>query len=757
MTTPRSLHDLYAEMERLLAIGQAPWLAALLRERFLRIAIAQGERAWAAYGFPVALSLAEKIARLPFTGVSLDVVGRIEETLTEATKRDAPPWPGASRWRETAQAAIARLRQERTRALAGLSAATSEAIHAAADSGTDAVTVRVPVVVELSKGAETHPLFTDLRLGLLLELKVEAHAEARSGKCVRLVIDGNAPSDVRSALEASLKCLDALSSPGVPRLGQCWFRASWRPSEARLTGKSAMLPLVLAAAAARARLSAGLADRGLAPDTAFTGELGVAGSGASSSGARSAQSRSASRTGTVVLPVEASSLPHKVEACFFSSVRTLVVPQEQQAEAVAAVRALESRYPGRQLLIRGAHLAEDLWRDSTIVLARPRNARQVAGAAFSRFMVSRGFVGAMCLLVAVAVTLGAREMWLSRDDPAVAGWQGEDLVVTNASGRECWRKHLPPGPRDRFPTYSLGTGAQNVAVWNLDGKGPQEVIAVVFSQQILGDRLVAWNRHGQILWTRPSNEWPLVHASGLPNVYWRCFAGAGRLPSGEMRLIAMRRSVQEPLSLVDVLDGASGRRVFTLRGEGHVEVIDEADLDGDGLLELCLCGQDNGTNHGVFAVLNTEALLQCSPSASAARMEGDEPLWDNLAQIPSLTDPRALQAGETTAIRFPCDRFLCKTRPTCSEIRMEGRGTTRAAVYVSSFRAVNYLMRFSRLDDVRMLSVRIGDRYREELIGLGRTMEEILAEEARLTNSVEMLTPDGWKAVEVEASASLPH
>ena len=258
--TPADWHGLHAELERLLAEGQAEPVRLLIQARFLREVLPQGDAVWAAYGFPVARSFAQRIGGEPARGGpgSLREMARcgkrflseLEDTLQECASRSAPPWAQETEWSDGLQAAGRALQREREslgRIVSGggpvdvsVSAERLRAervrvegppterpsTHGSSTEGRpneDTATppigsssVLVPVILGVQSGRKVPELFQGIRASCLVLLTVEAQLLYRRARGAELTVQGSADPQTVAGFEEAAAFFGRLAPPGTP-------------------------------------------------------------------------------------------------------------------------------------------------------------------------------------------------------------------------------------------------------------------------------------------------------------------------------------------------------------------------------------------------------------------------------------------------------------------------------------------------------------------------------------------------------------
>ncbi len=687
---PAELIGLQDELQRLLTLGQPPAVAAEMRRRFVEATLPLGAAVWAGFTFQVAIALVRQIPSLTLLGLSPQAIDSERDLIRRMQAQPVPAWSGPVDWPDLCERALAAL--DRT-----------EPAIAAGEIG-------VPVVARSFGNGATHPLFEDVSVGCLLRLRVDADVADRRRRILRLVVEGEAAPDTRSAFEATLGAVAATRAWGAPHPNRCVFRASWGMPGARLVGRSGGLAFFLAAATARARLSPSMWDRVLPEGLAATGDVEA----------------------NTVLPVDADGLLTKVRASHHARVKILLVPREQEEAAAAEARSMESTSPGHRVQIVGVDDVREIWARGSVVRRRARDLPAFVHGLLS--WLTRSPIRIALLLAVFAAIAGALIFTAVRweKDPVAAEWKGERLVMRNRYGH-AWSisAHYPPAPH----VFAQPDWGLPLVVLKPPGMDRSIVVAILGAVPQESSRLLALTRDGDILWEMDSRRIGERHHTPFADVGWTGIYFPGPAADGSVDIYALRRSIQSNLCLIDRIDAGSGASRGCLRNQGHLEFSREIDLDNNGMREIVFMGTHNPDSCGIAVVIDPIRMRPISRP-------------DSLESIPSISDPTSLRSGVAACWRFAHDRFSTQVRSTCNGLYEDGSGIVRIATSGSTLEG-SFLYRLRTADPRRptVLDVQITDAYRAyHNEHMGRTVPpaEFAAEESRLAGKAAALTEGGW-------------
>jgi len=420
------------------------------------------------------------------------------------------------------------------------------------------------------------------------------------------------------------------------------------------------------------------------------------------------------------------------------------VPAAQRPGALAEAARLQATLPERQLLVLGGRTPAEIWQDARLWKVRQRRPRELLAALAQRLASSRAVLAGLLSLLLAAGGIAGWEAWLSRPDPATVEWQDGTLVVRNPSGRVCF-VHAPEGSADQLAT--LFRGAPGMArVADLHSARGREVLAVPADVRSPAARLVLFGPRGRPHWDLPASRVAPTIAEEREDLrWWTVLVPA--VPAGEPAVVAMRRSPQRSLCLIDCRRGRDGALLGLVGSHGHVEILIATDLDGDAREEIVAGGQVNDSaGHALLVALDP------------VRMRFD-PAWTHVESLPRIGEPAALKNGVRWAVRVERDRWTSSLRTAFQDLSREEGGQLRAFAAADSGVGYNYYFDLTDAAAPRLVEVAMTDAYRAALtrrFGPTLTPEDVEAERSRLESAAEGLTPEGWRPLRPVAAGKAP-
>ncbi len=705
----RDLHEAYEELERLLALRQAPAIAMLLRQKFLEAILDADDAIWSGYGFSAAVGLLASVRDPVIRSLPTDQLRRLLDIGERIRSRPAPAgMDGASAWSEKVDRATTLLRSA-----FGNGPDATLAARPPNGAGNGSARIFIPVVARLVDPRRTHPLYAGTRLGLLARLDVRVELAAGEGMDDPLVIDGDVALATRAAFAEALLIVNRLSAWGAPATHRCSVLLRCSPAEARITGRSGSLGFLLAVATARASHSLGAYHRSIAPGTAATGDL----------------------AGTRVLPVDASTLADKIRACSEGGLRRLIVPAQQADEANRLLDAERQQRNECPLEIVPVSDASEFWASGRRPVRRSRRTiKAIASRWHHRLTQSRlraGMLGSAAAAIASAIILWSV---LRSAPPVRADWEGDEIALRNTHGITTRRVDLPYRPMFGWTSEFQPQKTQPLA--DLNGDGKRELLAIHGSQPDGRDLLSAVDAQGSLVWRRQSDQ--LTPSSfGQPrDVSWWMIAITPPR-AGRVELTAFARSHQHSLTILVRLDPVTGQTLGILRNHGHLETYQPIQRVDSGRQILAISGTENNLGCALAAFVD--------PSQMRIPEE-----FNDISDVVVLADSVSLSAGVSAVWSFPVDRFTNASRSACEKIDQLHSGDLHVSVFVildALSGSVVYEMDAGDLSMPIVLNAYYSDKTKDLIRSLkGPTPEAVFAEEAqRLAREVRCLTPRGWR------------
>jgi hypothetical protein len=688
--SPAELIGLSEELQRLLTFGQPPAISLEIRRRFVAKTAPLGDAAWTAFTFPVALALVRQLPSLSMFGFAPETIDSLRELVRSLRPRPVPAWSAPVDWPGLCARALERLDRPEPAIAAG--------------------EVGIPVVMKPATDGATHPLFSDLTMGGMLRLRVDADFAAHRGPGPRLIVEGDTATETRFAFESALRGVGALRAWGAPPPNRCVFRAVWDAPGARLVGRSGGLGFFLAAATARARLSPTMWERALANGIAATGDIRE----------------------TTVIPVDPNGLDAKLRASHHARIRILLVPKDQARRAAGEADSLERASPGHHVRVIGVGDVRELWEDRSVVRRHARGSPVFIHGLLT--WLTRSPVRMALMLALFAAIAGGSIVTAVRweHDPVAAEWRSERLVMRNRYSHE-WSVSVATAPAPRV--YSQPDWGAPVVVLKPPGYEHAIVVSILGAGPQGSERLAALTPEGHVLWERDARRVGARHHAAATDVCWLAIYSPGPDPDGSLGIYGLRRSIQGNLCMIDRIDAASGASRGCLRNQGHLEFCRQIDLDNDGGREIVFMGTHNPDSCGIAIVIDP---VRMRPLAES----------DSLGAIPNVSDPSSLQDGVAACWRFAKDRFSTQLRSTCDGLFEDGDGIVRLSVSsVAGEGGFLYRLLTTDLRRPVLLGVQITDGYRayhDERAGKTAPADEVTVEEVRLAGRASTLTEQGW-------------
>jgi hypothetical protein len=335
--------------------------------------------------------------------------------------------------------------------------------------------------------------------------------------------------------------------------------------------------------------------------------------------------RSSAVTGNVGLkgsiePVDVLGLRSKIEAAFFSRLRTVAVPSAQLDEARAETFRLKSRYHGRSLDVVGIQTLDEIAGHPAFVTPQAIPWPRVLARRTSAALRLGGAAAGAVATILAGWQFSQNPQWHFWKDPQPArlAVSGRLVRAFNRDAMLIWTFQAP-FDLDPLPEGEFG-------LWDdIDQDGRPEFICPLFTSQneIRSSRIFCFRGRGKPLWMSKIGREIRTPTRKYPDYYNATVFGileVGRARE-RMVLVGATHSPWEPCVL-DLLDSHG-----VVRGEywncGHLNrrTLLILDIDRDGNKEIVIGGQNNGHHAACLVILSPEAMWGSSPQEGAPGTE----------------------------------------------------------------------------------------------------------------------------------------
>jgi hypothetical protein len=195
---------------------------------------------------------------------------------------------------------------------------------------------------------------------------------------------------------------------------------------------------------------------------------------------------------------------------------------------------------------------------------------------------------------------------------------GSTLIISNAEGRELWRKTFPEkfDPDSHYDKRLTGIGLTHIWFGDLEGNGHTSVLFAYppASQQSHSSTLICYSDRGKEKWRwTPGRELP--EFAGTPATFKTTALGVLKATDKRPPRIAVA-SVRNPWwswpGQIAVLD-SNGKTISEYWHSGSLAYMTLADLDGDGREEIIATGNSIGYDHqATLVVLDPDRVFGAS-------------------------------------------------------------------------------------------------------------------------------------------------
>ena len=314
-------------------------------------------------------------------------------------------------------------------------------------------------------------------------------------------------------------------------------------------------------------------------------------------------------------PVNNSTLKDKVTRAFFSHLKYLVVPKENEAVAREVIANLTAQYPRRRLHLVAAETIGEVVEDRNLV--RPEKLCPAAYIAKGALKYSRATKVQVPLLVVLVGLLGfviadqflpeCSKPW-GDCNPAFVQASGHSIHVFNSDSVLLWRREFE---------CRIDTGAWTRVLTDLDGNGGQEVMMIAQNDELCKEthHLLAYTSDGDLLWNvdcRIKGEYPGDEGDNV----WYSGSNLYHFNVNQAPIIVSGLCQSNPSRMLLKGRDKDGILKFSYVNAGSSSPYIPLDVDNNGTEELLFAG----TNRRMFAAavfaLSVETTYGVSPPYS---------------------------------------------------------------------------------------------------------------------------------------------
>jgi hypothetical protein len=277
------------------------------------------------------------------------------------------------------------------------------------------------------------------------------------------------------------------------------------------------------------------------------------------------------------------------------------------------------RYPGEKGRVLAYASELDQWKQR--VIQRPSGE--------TRRGRIRLYGGVAAILLLALLGLAAWSGWgpLGKGAPAAFRIEFNTLIVTDAAGRELWRKVFPDAlPAERYaPAHGV---MRRIWFGDLEGDGRVETLFVYdpSNRDLSGTTLMCFSDRGDVRWRFVPGRSVRTRIGRYEPPYLVENFLVSPLRPGSLRIVVSSHHLSWYPNQIAILD-ANGKLHGEYWHSGFLQYLDTADLDGDGVREIYLAGVNNGYRAATLVVLDDDRVKGASSQENNPdyQLEGFEP------------------------------------------------------------------------------------------------------------------------------------
>jgi hypothetical protein len=270
---------------------------------------------------------------------------------------------------------------------------------------------------------------------------------------------------------------------------------------------------------------------------------------------------------------------------------------------------------------------------------------------------------------AAAVVLMVPRSMRGDPNPVFAKPEKEFIVVWNRHGEELWRKHIGLGiDRQALPSYVATQPSQGFPVADIDGDGRNEVFAVFgwANWNVQGNPLlravVGFNADGSERWRYELHRNISIGDVPFSDDYRFYQLVVGDFDhDGKYEVIGLASHIPWFPNVIVKLDAQNGSLLGEYWHNGMLPWLDQKDIDGDGVDELFLGGQNNRLQQASLAVLDPRQIRGQAPAPSEFTVKGILPGYERYYVLFPVSDLKPVWAditNEVTGVAWKSDSTL---------------------------------------------------------------------------------------------------
>ena len=227
---------------------------------------------------------------------------------------------------------------------------------------------------------------------------------------------------------------------------------------------------------------------------------------------------------------------------------------------------------------------------------------------FRQFPVrwSAGFVTVMTALVLLTAKFETRDT-----NPAYARAKDEFLIAYGSTGEELWRKHIGAG-------YNvIGRDQGILTTMDVEGDGRNEILAIFgwAGGVPLANSVACFNADGTERWKREIRPHMTFGNKALFDDYLVTSMMVGDFDrDGRNEVITVARNSLYWPSVIDRFDAQNGTLLGEYWHSGWLYSLDHRDIDGDGVEEIFVVGENNSFDLASMVVLDPRRIEGHAPA-----------------------------------------------------------------------------------------------------------------------------------------------
>jgi len=340
------------------------------------------------------------------------------------------------------------------------------------------------------------------------------------------------------------------------------------------------------------------------------------------------------------LPIDVQGLEKKITTAFFSPIKRVIVPTENLSKSVLFIEELKAKYAKRHLAIEGVDSLAQVISDRNLIQREKITVVHRAMAGVKRTPIRYYLLGIPSIILLAFYLLHLFNVieFSKIGQPETYKVLENSLLIYDAEEQLVFSKEF-----ERLTEANYTGKFRNVVIEDIDNDGDRDILFGTFENNnaVLSGNVLCYDHQGIEKWKQHVGDSVRFGNKTYNDEFRIAHISVRDLDKdGQKEILQIGFHWDFPVC-VQVSD-AAGKILGRYWHVGQLDVVTYKDLDGDGVEEILLGGQNNEYQNAVLVVLDFRFLRGCSPQSSN-----------------SIYHPDSLSSGaERYYLKFPHTEFV---------------------------------------------------------------------------------------------------